>query len=420
MTTTAVIPANEAGRMAAVRRYDILDTPPDGAFDHISAMAARLFGVPIAIVSIVDSDRIWFKSHHGLDVVELDRDPGLCASAILSQEPWIVSDAALDPRTIANPLVAGDFGLRFYAGVPLTTHDGFNLGTLCVLDLEPRVVTDDEASTLADLGALVMDQLELRLAARTAVALEEGRREEMEGLAEALQSSLLPPSLPQIRHVELAAHYRPANRLQVGGDFYDVSPIDDATWGLVIGDVCGKGPQAASLTSRARYSVRAAAIRESAPCEVLRAVNQTIMVGAEPDEPFVTVLFARVRPGEESTRVTLASGGHPLPALLRADGTVTTVGQPGSLLGVLSETICSDAEVELRAGDTLVLFTDGVLDSGNLPGPLEQRGMEELLRSCAGLLVADVVRRLHTAVEAAQRDDIAILALSHCGNPDSA
>ena len=412
VTATAAV-SREADRLAAVRRYDILDTPPDGAFDRISAMAARLFHVPIAIVSIVDEDRIWFKSHHGVDVEELDRDPGLCASAILSEDAWIVPDTAIDARTMANPLVAGEFGLRFYAGVPLRTLDGFNLGTLCVLDLEPRVVTEEEVSILTDLATLVMDQLELRLAARTAVAQSDARRAEVEELAEALQSSLLPPSLPQIPLVELAAHYRPANRLQVGGDFYDVFPIDESSWGLVIGDVCGKGPRAASLTSRARYSVRAAAIRESAPSEVLRAVNQTIMAGAEPDEPFVTVLFARVRPGPQSTRVTLASGGHPLPSLLRADGAVSTVGQPGSLLGVLSTTSFVDAEVELRTGDSLVLFTDGVLDSGNLPGPLEQHGLEKLLRGCRGLPVAQVVKRLHSAVDADQRDDIAILALAH-------
>ena len=371
MVTSAATISHESERISAVRRYDILDTPPDGAFDRITAMAARLFGVPIAIVSIVDSDRIWFKSHHGLDSTQLDRDPGLCASAILSEGPWIVSDAAVDVRTMANPLVAGEFGLRFYAGVPLRTHDGHNLGTLCVLDREPRLVTADETGILSDLATLVMDQLELRLAAGTAVAQAESRRAEVEVLAEALQSSLLPPSLPHIPMLEFAAHYRPANRLQVGGDFYDVFPIDESSWGLVIGDVCGKGPRAASLTSRARYSVRAAAIRESAPSEVLRAVNQTIMAGAEPDEPFVTVLFARVQPGPQSTRVTLASGGHPLPALLRASGAVTTVGEPGSLLGVLSTTSFVDAEVELQAGDSLVLFIDGVLDSGNLPGPLE-------------------------------------------------
>jgi len=157
-----LIPDNEAARLDAVARYDILDTPPDGAFDRITALAARLFQVPVAIVSIVDHDRIWFKSHHGVDVTQIGRDPGLCASAILFNEPWVVEDARADPRTLVNPLVAGDFGLQFYAGVPLRTHDGFNLGTLCVLDFEPRPVTDDEMRTLEDLAAVVMSELELR------------------------------------------------------------------------------------------------------------------------------------------------------------------------------------------------------------------------------------------------------------------
>jgi two-component sensor histidine kinase len=159
--------------MAAVRRYNILDTPPDGAFDRITRIAARLFGVPIAIVSIVDHDRIWFKSHHGLDVAEIPRSPGLCASAILDSQPWVLSDAKVDPRSLANPLVAGEFGLRFYAGVPLRTFDGFNLGTLCVIDKAPREVDDDELANLQDLAAIVMDEIELRRSARTAVEEKE-------------------------------------------------------------------------------------------------------------------------------------------------------------------------------------------------------------------------------------------------------
>ena len=134
MTDASTVSDTELRRMAAVRRYDILDTPPDGVFDRITALAARRFGVPISIISIVDEDRIWFKSHHGLPVEEIGRDPGLCASAILSADPHILTDASIDPRSLANPLVAGDFGLRFYAGVPLTTSDGHNLGTLCIID----------------------------------------------------------------------------------------------------------------------------------------------------------------------------------------------------------------------------------------------------------------------------------------------
>ena len=141
----AVSSSTELERVAAVRRYDILDTPPDGAFDRVTAMAAALFSAPIAIISLVDSDRIWFKSHHGLPgVQQVNREPGLCASAILQDGPWRLDDAKLDPRSMANQLVAGDFGLRFYLGIPLKTSDGFNLGTLCVIDKEPRTVTEQQ------------------------------------------------------------------------------------------------------------------------------------------------------------------------------------------------------------------------------------------------------------------------------------
>jgi two-component sensor histidine kinase len=169
MELAAILPSNEAERMAAVRRYDILDSPPDGAFDRITALAARRFGVPIAIVSIVDEDRIWFKSHHGLPVEQIDREPGLCASAILGDTPYLIEDARTDPRSLANPLVAGDFGLRFYAAVPLTTSDGHNLGTLCVIDKEPRPIAQEQIEDLKDLASVVMDQLELGLSARQAV-----------------------------------------------------------------------------------------------------------------------------------------------------------------------------------------------------------------------------------------------------------
>lgn len=159
----AIIPSNEKARMAEVRRYKLLDTPADGTFDRITALAARVFDVPVAIVSVVDHDRIWFKSRHGLEATEIGRDPGLCASAILQDDVWVVENAPEDPRVLTNPLVAGEFGLRFYAGMPLTTRDGYNLGTLCILDVKPRILTAEEAATLRDLAAVVVNDLELRL-----------------------------------------------------------------------------------------------------------------------------------------------------------------------------------------------------------------------------------------------------------------
>jgi PAS domain S-box-containing protein len=185
VSANATLPPDEPARLAALRRYQILDTPPDGAFDDLTAVVAALFKVPIAIVSLVDNDRIWFKSHHGLDASETSREPGLCASAIFSPEVYHIRDACADVRALANPLVAEGFGLRFYAAAPLRTHDGFNLGTLCIIDRKPRDLSPFEAELLTKLAASVMDQMELRLAARKVADLEQAERRMSEELRQA-------------------------------------------------------------------------------------------------------------------------------------------------------------------------------------------------------------------------------------------
>jgi diguanylate cyclase (GGDEF)-like protein len=170
----------EVARLEAVRRYAILDTPPEGAFDRITRLAAQLFDAPVAIVSIVDHDRIWLKSAHGLPgVPQIPREPGLCSSAIEGREPYVVEHASLDPRCSGNSLVSGPFGLQFYVGVPLATNDGHNLGSLCVIDREPRVADAEKVEMLASLAKIVVDELELRLAARR-IAFEANRREAAE------------------------------------------------------------------------------------------------------------------------------------------------------------------------------------------------------------------------------------------------
>lgn len=159
-------PADESERLTALRRYDILDTPPDGSFDHLTQLAATLFNVPIALVSLVDEDRIWFKSRHGLEAQQIDRVPGLCASAILSQELYVVENAQEDLRTLSNPLVVGNFGLRFYAAAPLLTKEGYNLGTFCIIDRKQRYITEPQKEILKQLADIVMDEMEIRLSAR--------------------------------------------------------------------------------------------------------------------------------------------------------------------------------------------------------------------------------------------------------------
>ena len=156
----------ESSRPKALNRYEILDTPAEGNFDRITLLASRVFNVPIAIISLVDEDRIWFKSSHGLTVNQIGRDPGLCASAILSDEVYLIEDARNDPRSLANPLVSGELGLQFYAAAPLQTHDGFNLGTFCIIDKKKRYINSEQQIMLRQIAEIVMHELELRLAVR--------------------------------------------------------------------------------------------------------------------------------------------------------------------------------------------------------------------------------------------------------------
>jgi formate hydrogenlyase transcriptional activator len=178
------LPDHESERLQALRRYSILDTPPEGSFDQITAVAAELFRVPIALIGLVDHDRIWFKSRHGFEVQQIPRDPGFCASAIFSPDAYHLRDALSDPRTLSNPLVQGESGLRFYAAAPLRTHDGFNLGTLCVIDRKPRDLSDAERAMLMKLAAIVIDQMELRLSVRRMADVEESERQMAERLRE--------------------------------------------------------------------------------------------------------------------------------------------------------------------------------------------------------------------------------------------
>ncbi len=173
---------DDAERLAAVRRYQILDTPPEQAFDRITAIAARVLSVPIALITLVDRDRIWFKSRHGVAIDQIDREPGLCASALFHGQVYTVANALEDPRTRSNALVVGEFGLRFYAAAPLIAPDGHTLGTLCVIDRQPRQITADEAQTLQDLAAVVMDELELRRSNRQLVATTAAQQAAIETL----------------------------------------------------------------------------------------------------------------------------------------------------------------------------------------------------------------------------------------------
>lgn len=165
----ARIPENEIQRLKKLQMYQILDTSAEEVFDRITRIVAESLGVPMALVSLVDRDRQWFKSRVGLDATETPRELAFCAHAILGDEILEIQDALKDERFSDNPLVAGAPDIRFYAGAPLKTPDGYNLGTLCAIDQTPHQLTEAQRRLLSDLASIVVDEMELRIALRNAV-----------------------------------------------------------------------------------------------------------------------------------------------------------------------------------------------------------------------------------------------------------
>ncbi|HEX6697769.1 MAG TPA: SpoIIE family protein phosphatase [Solirubrobacteraceae bacterium] len=310
-----------------------------------------------------------------------------------------------------QPVFLGDAGEGSVLGrsatlVPLVAH-GRNVGVLSLgwRDVGRRPARD-EWSLIEALGQ--------RIALAVDGALHYRERAHV---AQTLQASLLPAALPDIPGATVAAQYVASGEgMDVGGDFYDVFGLDDGSWILVIGDVLGKGAEAAAVTALARYTVRAVAGRSPSPAATLAALNDEMLRQRNPDRRFVTAVLARLEPhADGGARLVVASGGHPPPVLLRAGGDAEVVPCPGTLLGVEHDARSFDQEIELAPGDTLVLYTDGVTEASR-EHPLAPEDLGAVLRASAPDGAAAVAREVVHLAEAgaagAARDDLAVLVLA--------
>ena len=295
-------------------------------------------------------------------------------------------------------------GLRSLIIAPLTAR-GRSLGTITLASAESGRVFDDADVPLAR-----------ALARRAGVAIDNARLyTERSRIAHTLQARLLPDRLPSIPGLQIAARYRAAGELnEVGGDFYDAFERNDGSWAFVVGDVSGKGAEAAAVTALARYTLRATAFGEASPARGLKRLNDAMLSDGTTQFATVVLAFARARV-DGTTDVALALGGHLPPLVMRRDGSIEAVGSFGSLLGAYPDPTLIDVRVTLAPGDVMLLYTDGVTEGGPRSAPITQTGLEDCLGKLAGSPPEDVVDAVERFVVAAQqgdpKDDIALLAI---------
>jgi PAS domain S-box-containing protein len=317
----------------------------------------------------------------------------------------------LDQRGLLLPGMR-DVPITSYVAVPLLAR-GRTIGALAL-------ATTGERGRLASEDLSVVEEV----AHRAAVEIDNARLyERQREIATELQGSLLPSDLPAIPGVELAASYAAAGEgIEVGGDFYDVFPTGEDSWTAVVGDVCGKGPGAASLTALARYTIRAGALREEAPRAIITHLNEAIL-SQRGDGRFLTLACACLEIGGEGSWLgaVVARAGHPPPLVLRADGSVERVEGHGTIVGVFPDIDVSQVAVELGPGDALVLYTDGLIEARSERELYGIERLEETLGACAGLDAAQVVdlvaRDVGSFRAGPATDDHAVLVIRSCAPP---
>ncbi|MDD7940318.1 SpoIIE family protein phosphatase [Actinomycetospora lutea] len=413
---------DDPGRVAAVASTGLLDTPREEAFDRLTRLASDLIGAPMVFVTLVDDQVSYWKSTTGVDDGTPQQRPAsqsFCRFVITTGAEQVIPDTRVDARTRGMDAVAS-MNIKAWAGIPIRAASGDVLGTFCAMDIRPREWTHRQLEILRTLSQAAGGEIALRMAlqeARHASAAAERHAADAERhaaraersaaeateLAETLQQSLLPAGNPRIPGMEVAARYRPGGGgAEVLGDFYDVFPVPGG-WGVVVGDVCGKGPWAARTTALARSTVRAVGHTEDDTGAVLAALNDVLHVWFAGRHSFVTATYATMTAADEGLNTVVVNGGHPPAFLLRADGEVRQFADGGRALGLRPDAAVGREEECLKPGDSLVFYTDGVTES-RPPGSTDLFGEDGVARVLASLSPAAGAEAVAEAVSRAALD----------------
>lgn len=356
------------------------DLPAGGleeSLSRVAALAAMSLGAPRAFVIVAGTRSLPTMScPSGFGGQPSMFEQTRCADVAGSGDNLIIDNARVD-RHARSSDVPGPASMMAWAGIPVHDQDGRVQGVLWAADPAPRQWSASDITLLEILAEIVSSEVALRT-----VLAHNARRA---ALAQTLEESLLPPWLPNVPGLEVAARYAAGgNGTKALGDFWDVFPSLGRTWGMVVGDVCGKGPLAAKNAALARNTLRAMARRLTRPALILADLNQVLLDWPTDDPRFLTAIYTSVRPFPGGAMVRISSAGHPLALVRSANGYVHEFGRPGTLLGVLSDPELHDSQKILRAGDSLILFSDGVTEARS---ETDRRlyGDERLRRLVAGL-----------------------------------
>jgi hypothetical protein len=343
----------------------ILDTPPEERFDRLTRLAQKVFRVPVAAITLLDNDRVWGKSCAGMPAGDTPLAESFCGPTVALERMLIVEDARRDERFAGLPGVKGEPGIRFYAGYPIADPAGIMVGTFCLVAFEPRTLDACERELLAELGGWAGQEL---------IGSADIRR------AREVQQRLLPSRAPAFAGYQVAAVCLPT--LTVGGDFYDYW-VSGSALRFCVADVMGKGAGAAIITATVRAAVRAAwspGVRDRrlearwTAGEVLSHANRTMQRDLEETGSLVTVLAASI--DGSSGQVNYADAGHGLTVIARGNGSVRWLESSGLPFGIDADMVFSDQQIELWPGDTLLCFSDGLLDLYGGGG----EGLDEIAR----------------------------------------